>query len=87
MNLYIVTIFDPSKLTERIVKVFSTKDNLDRWMQCAALMHRELYGDISSYDITKDYKIKEATLDNLDFVSLLAESRGLGAQVKPSQPQ
>jgi uncharacterized protein YfcZ (UPF0381/DUF406 family) len=85
MKLYIVTLFDPNHLTEKIIKVFSTKENLDRWLENAKLMCKELYGDAN--DITQQYKIKEAELDNLDFIELLSEARGLGAQVKPSQPQ
>jgi hypothetical protein len=86
MTIYIVTLFNPSGLREDIIKVFSTKDNLDRWLECARQMDREIFGD-QGRDITQNYRIKETQLDNLDFVSLLAEARGLGAQVKPSQPQ
>jgi hypothetical protein len=85
MKLYIVTLFNPSSLSEKVIKVFSTQENLNRWMECARMMCQELYGDMN--DITQQYKIKECDLDNLDFIELLAEARGLGAQAKPSQPQ
>jgi len=85
MKLYIVTLFDPNGLSDKIIKVFSTKENTEKWMRSAKLMHQELFGD-KTFDITQQYKVKEADLDNLDFVDLLAEARGLGAQVKPSQP-
>jgi len=85
MKLYIVTLFSPSGLSDQIIKVFSTKDNLDKWMECARLMDRELYGD-QGRDVTQSYKIKSADLDNLDFIELYADARSLGAQVKSSQP-
>ena len=86
MKLYIVTLFNPTGLHDQIIKVFSTKENLDKWLECAKAMDHELYGD-QGRDITQSYKIKEADLDNLDFVELYANARQLGAQVKPSQPQ
>ena len=86
MTIYIVMLFNPSGLREDIIKVFSTKNNLDRWLECAKSMDRELYGD-SGRDITQSYRIKETDLDNLDFLELFAEARGLGAQVKPSKSQ
>jgi hypothetical protein len=86
MKLYIVTLFDPTGLRDKVIKIFSAKENLDKWMQYANLMHRELYGD-GSYNITKDYRISEAELDNLDFMELFAEAKHLGANLKPSQPQ
>lgn len=84
MTIYIVTLFNPSGLREDIIKVFSIKENLDKWMECAKAMDREIFGD-QGRDITQNYRIRECDMDNLDFVSLLAEARGLGAQVKPSQ--
>jgi hypothetical protein len=84
MKLYIVCLFDPNHLRDQIIKVFSTKENLDKWMQCAKAMDQELYGDFGR-DISQSYKIKEADLDNLDFIELYAEARQLGAQVKPSK--
>ena len=85
MKIYLVTLFDPNRLSDKIVKVFSTKENLDKWLQYASLLDRELYGDLER-DITKQYRVKEADLDNLDFIELYANARSLGAQVKPSQP-
>lgn len=86
MKLYIITLFNPSNLGDQIVKIFSTRDNLDKWMEHAKLMDRELFGD-QGRDVTQSYKIKEAELDNLDFIELYAEAKSLGAQVKPSKPQ
>ena len=85
MKLYIVTLFNPSGLSDQIIKIFPTKENLDRWLELAKLMDKELYGD-SSRDITQSYKIKHCDLDNLDFVELYAEAKGLGAPTKSSQP-
>lgn len=86
MKLYIVTMFDPSGLSDRIVKIFSSKEHLDKWLECAKLMYREIFGE-PTRDITQDYRIREADLDNLDFIELLAEARSLGAFPKPSNPQ
>ena len=83
MILYIVTLWQPDSLRDRIIKVFSTKQNLDKWMECAKHMDRELFGDLQR-DITHNYKIQETELDNLDFVNLLTEARDLGAKTKPS---
>ena len=81
MKLYVVTLFDGNTLYEKIVKIFSTKDNLEQWMQYAKLMDQELYGDLKR-DITQSYRVKECDLDNLDFVQLVSEARNLGAQPK-----
>lgn len=86
MKLYIVTARSYNEIGDQIIKVFSTKENLDSWLEYARLMDRELFGD-QGRDITQNYKIKEAELDNLDFIQLYANARDLGAQVKPSQPQ
>lgn len=86
IKLYIVCLFDPNFVGDQIIKVFSTKENLDKWMEYAKLMDKEIYGN-SKRDITQNYKIKEADLDNLDFIDLLAHAKNLGAQVKPSNPQ
>jgi hypothetical protein len=89
MQLYIVTYRGWEGTGEHIVKVFSSKEKLDQWLVYADQMERELFGscvDLSS-PMSRKYKIKEVELDNLDFISLLAEARDLGAQVKPSQQQ
>jgi hypothetical protein len=86
MKLYIITLFQAANLTDKVIKVFSTKENLDRWMQCAKAMDYELFGDRGT-DVTQQYRINECELDNLDYVSLLAESRNLGASIKTSPPQ
>lgn len=85
MKLYIITAFDPSGLTDKIIKVFSSKENLDKWMHYASLMHQELSGEYSP-DFTKHYKIRECTMDNLDYIDLYDQASKLGSPVKPSQP-
>lgn len=87
MKLYVITLFDPNSLSERIIKIFSTKEHLDRWLQCAKAMDQELFGGDPKRDITQNYKIKESELDNLDFIELVAEAKHLGAQVKSNPPQ
>ena len=82
MKIYIVTSFDPSGLQDRIIKLFSTKENLDRWLELAKLMAYELTGD-EKYNFTSNYRIREAELDNLDFVELYAEAHRIGAQITP----
>jgi hypothetical protein len=85
MKLYIVTLFDSNHLGDQIIKVFSTKEHLDRWLECAKQMDQELFGNVGR-DVTQNYKIKYAELDNLDFIELLAEAKHLGAQIKSSEP-
>jgi len=89
MKLYILTLRGYDTLGENIIKVFSTKETLEKWLSYADLMEKELYGPTidPSMSISKKYKIKEADLDNLDWIDLYANARELGAQAKPSQPQ
>jgi hypothetical protein len=86
MKLYVVSLRDVNRLSSRIIKIFSTKENLDKWMQYAQKMDIELFGPLSR-DITQQYEISETELDNLDFIELWAEAKKLGSPVKPIQPQ
>jgi hypothetical protein len=89
MKLYIVTMKSFSELGDTIIKIFSDKNSLDTWLYHADLMEKELYGSNvePNMPISKKYRIKEATLDNLDFIQLYADAKSLGSEIKPSQPQ
>jgi hypothetical protein len=89
MKLYIVTLKSYHEIGDTIVKVFSDKETLDKWIISADQMEKELFG--ANVDpttpISKKYRIKEAEVDNLDWIELYASAKNLGASVKPSQPQ
>ena len=89
MKIYIVTLKDYNEISDRIVKVFSSKDSLDTWLKLADLMEKELMGNHidPTSPISKRYRVKEATIDNLDFVQLYADAKSLGSEVKPENPE
>lgn len=89
MKLYIVTSKNYNELGENSIKIFSDKDSLEKWLEYADRMEKELFGAgiDPTMPISKRYRIKESVLDNLDYIQLYDEARQLGAQVKPSNPQ
>jgi hypothetical protein len=89
MKLYIVTLKSYTEVGDTIIKIFSDKNSLNTWLSYADLMEKELFGNNVDpmVPMSKKYRIKESTLDNLDFIQLYADAKGLGSDVKPSQPQ
>lgn len=89
MKLYIVTLRGYDTLGDSIIKAFSDKDTLNKWLDYANKMELEIFGCYPDPNtpMSKRYRIKEADLDNLDWIDLYTHARDLGAKVKPSQPQ
>lgn len=88
MRLYIVTLSSYNGLGDVIVKVFSDKAMVDQWMNYAELMERELYGvNEPMSPVRTRYRIREADLDNLDYIDLYTNASKLGSKIKPSEPQ
>ena len=68
MKLYIVTVRGYDTLGDYIIKVFSSRETLDKWLTYADLMEKELYGSTTdpAQPISKKYKIKEVCDCNND---------------------
>jgi hypothetical protein len=87
MIIYLVSLKSYNELGDTIVKVFSDKNSLETWLACADKMEKEIFGDtvVGAMPVSKRYKIKQAELDNLDFVELYTSAARLGVTVKPSE--